>query len=769
MENSRTMTDVLDNLNAPQREAVMHVDGPLLVLAGAGSGKTRVITRRVAYLIQQGIQPWNVLAITFTNKAAEEMRQRVEALNTPRGATVCTFHALCAKLLREFAQYVGLSSNYTIYDRDDQLKVVKAAINELNLAGSYLTPARVHARISNAKNDLKTAEVFAKNAGEFFDRQVGEVYKRYEELLRQNNALDFDDLLMHMACLLRDNPDIRRFLGERYKYVLIDEYQDTNHAQYMIAHAIALDHANLCATGDPDQSIYAWRGADINNILSFEQDYPNARVIRLEENYRSVQPILTAASRLIEHNTMRKSKTLFTNRTGSQKVRVVFVNDEHAESRQVARRIEDYRVAGGAYGDVAVFYRVNSISRVIEEALMHMGVPYRIARGVEFYNRKEIKDVLAYLKVLANPTDDLSCARIINTPARGIGATTVNRLSIFAADRRIGLLEAATRVEEVGLGKAATQKVKAFAEMMTGLASNLNRSVRDILEDVLRETGLEDMLDKKDEETQQARANVDELVTSAAEFDEEEHENPLAEYLQQVSLVSDADHFAGQSGAVTLMTLHAAKGLEFPSVFIVGCEENVLPWQRRAGGFGEGEDIFQLEEERRLAFVGMTRAKDHLTLLSARARRIRGQMEVQTASRFLTEIGDEAVETEDLATLSADALRKGKQRGGFYAETHERTAIEAFADRTFKRRAIEKTMQVDDVLDSYSDGEETPFPPEYEHLRPGCLVHHAKFGVGKLVKLTRRWPDTRADVHFHEYGPKRLVLRSTHLEIMESS
>ncbi len=769
LENSQMMQDLLSNLNAPQREAVMHVDGPLLVLAGAGSGKTRVITRRVAYLIQQGIEPWHVLAITFTNKAAEEMRQRVEDLRTPRGATVCTFHALCARLLREFAPYVGLSNNYTIYDRDDQLKVVKAAINELNLAGAYLTPARVHARISNAKNDLKTADAFAAEAGEFFDRQVAEVYKKYQLLLQQNNALDFDDLLMHLAKLLRDNPDVRRYLGERYRYVLIDEYQDTNHAQYMIAHAIALDHANLCATGDPDQSIYAWRGADINNILGFEQDYPSARVIRLEENYRSVQPILTAASRLIEHNTMRKSKTLFTNRLGEEKVHVVYVNDEHAEARQIARRIEDYRVAGGSYGDVAVFYRINSFSRVVEEALMHMGVPYRIARGVEFYNRKEIKDVLAYLKVLANPTDDLCCARVINTPARGIGATTINRLSLFAADQRISLLEAAKRVEEVGLAAGTTKKVLAFAEMMTQLAENLNRPVREILEDLLRKTGLEEMLDKKDEETQQARANVDELVSSAAEFDEEEHEQPLAEYLQQVSLVSDADHFEGNSGAVTLMTLHAAKGLEFPAVFIVGCEEGVLPWQKQAGGFGEGEDIFQMEEERRLAFVGITRAKDHLTLLSARARRIRGQLEAQAASRFLAEIGSEAVHVEDLTTVSADAMRKPMQRGGFYSETRERSAIEAFADREMvkENQAVEKALKASDITESYGDDEETPFPPEYEHLKPGCLVHHAKFGVGKIVKLSQRWPDTRADIHFHEYGPKRLVLRLTHLEVME--
>jgi DNA helicase-2/ATP-dependent DNA helicase PcrA len=358
----------------------------------------------------------------------------------------------------------------------------------------------------------------------------------------------------------------------------------------------------------------------------------------------------------------------------------------------------------------------------------------------------------------------LSCARIINTPSRGIGATTIGRLSIFAADRRIGLLEAARRVDEVGLGAATTKKVKAFAEMMIALTSNLSRPVRDILEDVLKRTGLEDMLDKKDEDTRQARANVDELVTSTAEFDEEEHENPLAEYLQQVSLVSDADHFAGQSGAVTLMTLHAAKGLEFPAVFIVGCEEDLLPWQRRVGGFGEGEDLFQLEEERRLAFVGMTRAKDHLTLLSARARRIRGQMEAQTASRFLMEIGDQAVETEDLTTISADALRQPKQRGGFYAETHQRSAIEAFVDR--ENLAVEKALKADDALHSDSDDEESPFPPEYEHLRPGCMVHHAKFGVGKLVKLTRRWPDTCADVHFHEYGRKKLVLRLTHLEIM---
>ncbi len=756
--------DLLANLNEPQCRAVRHVEGPLLVLAGAGSGKTRVITRRVAHLITQGIDPYNVLAITFTNKAAGEMRERVAELNTPPGTTVCTFHALCARLLREFAEYVGLDRNYTIYDRNDQLKVAKEAIESLNLAGASLAPAKVHAVISNAKNELQTPHAYANAAGDFFSRNVAAIYHKYEQQMAANNALDFDDLLMRVAFLLRDNPDIRQYLADRYRYVLIDEYQDTNHAQYIIAHTIAMGHKNICVTGDPDQSIYAWRGADITNILEFEKDYPAAEVIALQENYRSVQPILSAASNLIANNTMRKDKTLFAARQGGDKVRTVLVDDEHAEAWQVADRVESLRIAGVPYGQMAVFYRVNSLSRVLEDAFMRKGVPYVIARGVEFYNRKEIKDMLAYLKVLVNPSDDICCMRIINTPARGIGATTIKRLRNYAGLHGLSILAAAGQVEQVGLSAAPTKKVRAFADMMTALAGKIDQPVRHIFNDVYSGSGLEEAYHRGDEDSRQAKANIEELITSAAEFDERKSAGGLAEYLLEVSLVSDLDHMEGSGGAVTLMTLHAAKGLEFPAVFMVGCEEGMLPFVRGQRLPGESENPQEIEEERRLCFVGMTRAMDHLTLSSARARMVRGQRLPATASRFLSEIGEDDVSTEDLTT-NIDRSRSARRRGGFVRQQQpdeERKVIERMNMDDFAGSGHDEAGGHDE-----HDEHETPIPPEYEYLKPGCMVRHPKFGLGKLVKLSQRWPDTRATILFHEYGQKKIVLARTTLQIEE--
>jgi len=739
--------DLLANLNDPQRRAVQHVDGPLLVLAGAGSGKTRVITQRVAYLIQQGVAPWQVLAITFTNKAAGEMRQRVEQLRAPRGSTVCTFHSLCARLLREFADASGLAPNFSIYDRDDQLRLTKEAMARAEVPADRLTPSTVHATISNAKNELSTPAAYAEKVDGFYERNVARVFAEYEKLLAANNALDFDDLLLRMVYLLRDRPDIRAKLSGRYRYVLIDEYQDTNHAQYVLAHGIALDHENICVTGDPDQSIYAWRGADIGNIPEFEADYPNAEVVRLEENYRSTAAILGAANRLISRNTMRKDKALWTRRTGGANVRVVHCDDEHAEAREVARRIAAHRAGGGACSDVAVFYRVNSLSRVMEEALLTSGIPYRIARGVEFYNRKEIKDVLAYLRLISNPADDLSCLRIINTPARGIGATSIKRLLALGDSAGESLLGVCRRAAEAGLTTAPARKVDGFADLIASLSGDLDRPVRDICEDVVRETGLEELYSKAGEEGTSALANINELISTAAEFDKNFEGGTLSDYLQQVSLVSDLDHFDGSGGAATLMTLHAAKGLEFPVVFMVGCEDGLLPFRRGDGPRWEAPDPGKLEEERRLAFVGMTRAMDDLTLMDVRRRMVRGRYQAQIASPFLDEIGAEDVEVEDLTTAPSPQSPRG-QGGGFYADVRDRARIEA-------------------DFDPYEAEMDVEFPPELEHLTEGCRVHHPQFGRGKVTKIhTQPWPETRADVFFDDVGPKRLKLSKAKLELL---
>ena len=739
--------DLLANLNDPQRRAVQHVDGPLLVLAGAGSGKTRVITHRVAHLIQQGVSPWQVLAITFTNKAAGEMRERVEQLQTPRGSTVCTFHSLCARLLREFAEASGLTPNFSIYDRDDQLRITKEAMARAEVPTDRLTPSTVHATISNAKNELATPAAYAEKVDGFYERNVARVFAEYEKLLAANNALDFDDLLLRMVYLLRDRPDIRTKLTDRYRYVLIDEYQDTNHAQYVLAHGIALGHENICVTGDPDQSIYAWRGADIGNILDFEADYPNAEVVRLEENYRSTAAILGAANRLISHNTMRKDKALWTSRPGGVDVRVVHCDDEHAEAREVARRIKAHRAGGGEFSDVAVFYRVNSLSRVVEEAMLTSGIPYRIARGVEFYNRKEIKDVLAYLRLISNPADDLSCLRIINTPARGIGATSIKRLLALADSTDESLLPACRRSVEAGLTTAPARKVDGFAALIASLSGDLDRPVRDICEDVVRETGLEELYRKAGEEGTSALANINELISTAAEFDKNFESGTLADYLQQVSLVSDLDHFEGSGGVATLMTLHAAKGLEFPVVFMVGCEDGLLPFQRGDGPRWEAPDLGKLEEERRLAFVGMTRAMNDLTLTDVRRRMVRGRYQSQIASPFLDEIGTEGVEVENITTAPSLRPQRG-QGGGFYADARDRARIEG-------------------DFDPYEVEMDVEFPPELEHLTEGCRVHHAQFGRGKVTKIhTQPWPETRADIFFDQVGPKRLVLSKAKLELL---
>ncbi len=741
--------DILEGLNRQQREAVEHVEGPLLVLAGAGSGKTRVITRRVAYMVSLGVDPRAILAITFTNKAAGEMKERVVALGTPEGATVCTFHAICARLLREFADAAGLARDYSIYDRNDQLKVTKEALREAEKGGSFLTPSTAHAAISAAKNELLTPDAYAEKNIDFYGRNCAAVYALYDKIMQRNRALDFDDLLMRTAFLFRDRPDIREYLGTRFTYVLIDEYQDTNRAQYIIAHAVALDHGNLCVTGDPDQSIYGWRGADINNILNFEKDYPAARVIRLEENYRSTRPILRAASRLIEHNTIRKGKSLFTSRDGGTDVRVVAVDDGRAEAREICDRIERYGGAGISPKDVAVFYRLNSISRVLEEEFIRRGIPYRIARGVEFYNRKEIKDLLAYLKLMANPADDISCERIINTPPRGIGKKTLTTLKHFAAAEGIGLLAACARAGEAGTGARGAKQAGAFARLMSSLATDRDRPVGAVVEEVYRRSGLEKSHAPEDEDSLEARANVDELISTAVEFDEDEgREGGLPEYLHGISLVADVDHFNGESGAVTMMTLHAAKGLEFPVVFMVACEEGILPFQRFSESLDLQGNMTLLEEERRLAFVGMTRAKERLELFHAHTRFRRGKTDVQASSRFVAEIGDSGVTREQLTTAAGGGGRSWG-RGGFYGG----------------RR---KAEPVDAVDEDFADAAVPEIPPEYEYLRPGCSVYHQKFGVGTVKKLARGWPETRATIDFKQYGRKRLVLAVAGLELVDT-
>ncbi len=837
---------ILGDLTLAQREAVTHVDGPLLVLAGAGSGKTRTITRRMAYLAAQGIAPMNILAVTFTNKAAAEMRNRTLALlaglSLRHGSvpTVCTFHSLCARLLREFSSAIGLPAAFGILDTADQLKLIRQALEKNGLSPENFAPARVLDKISGAKNRLQQADAFAAAATGYFDTSVAKVYRVYEELLAAGKAVDFDDLLLKTALLLRDNAEIRNRLQGRFRYILIDEYQDTNHAQFVIAHMLAMEHENICVTGDPDQSIYAWRGANLSNILEFEKFFPRARVVLLEQNYRSTKTILQAASALITHNRLRKRKDLWTENAVGAKILRICSADEKQEAREIVRRLRDWHERGGISWDkMAVFYRVNAISRVLEEALMEAGLPYQIVRGTEFYARKEVKDVLAYLKLLVNPDDTLSFQRVINVPARGLGETSVSRLADFAAHAGISLPTACRRAEEIpDLTKRAVEAFRRFAALIDSLrilaippagashlparqagtdtllpgspevsrdASGTNEfdplydpvlaaettastelstfsadadensppgpdSHRDatgesgyphaaedpvgsrrfppiatIMKEVIHRAEFihESKTRTMDEESLQRQSNIQELINVATEYDRQNPAGSLADYLTQVALVSDVDRLGEKSGAVTLMTLHAAKGLEFPVVAIVAMEEGILPHERALGFQGRAQDV---EEERRLCFVGMTRAMQQLILSCSCYRMIMGRSEGRLASRFLKEIPDECVVKIDLLTQERPAGSPGYRDENVDPPRPFRAKPAGYRDSAGK---------------SIAAAEPASAPARF---RKGSLVRHQKFGVGRIAELTPVGEKTRVVVEFQSAGRRSLFLEHARLE-----
>ncbi len=706
--------DLLGDLTEPQIEAVTHRDGPLLVLAGAGSGKTRTITRRVAYLAATGVKPYNILAITFTNKAANEMRERIVAGGVRGGVTVCTFHSLCARLLREHADQAGFDQNYSIFDQSDRTKVIKEAVARADLAADRFTPSAVESVISRAKNELKTAEVYRAEASDWSSSTIARIFLAYEELMAEQNALDFDDLLLKMALLLRDNDALRDELEDRFRYVLIDEYQDTNHAQYTLAQRLTLNRQNLCATGDPDQSIYAWRGADISNIMDFERDFPDAKVVRLEQNYRSTKAILSAASLLIAANRKRKSKGLWTENAQGEQIQVVECSDAEDEAGWVAETIKGMQ-AQRPWGEIAIFYRVNAMTRVLEGALRREQVPYQIARGVEFYNRKEIKDALAYLRLIANPADEVSLVRVINEPARGIGKTSLQRLINHARRHRISVFHAACRADGIEALKRGGVKIKKFADMIRGYQEGPQSPVRSILEGIVVDSGMQAALEK---EGGDALDNVNELITAAEEYDQDSSDGSLSEWLHQISLVSDVDAVDDEAGAVTLMTLHAAKGLEFPVVFIIGLEEGLLPHGRAVDPRATDDEM---EEERRLCFVGMTRAREELVMTHARYRTLRGVTERMAESRFLSELPREEIRFES---------RQGHDD--------------------------------DDSFDEW----QRPEPSQYAKLGKGQLVRHPMFGFGRIVWIDPLGQRTRAGVRFTSGVEKTLILEYAKVQVI---
>ena len=639
------MNSLLTGLNKEQQQAVQHTEGPLLILAGAGSGKTKVLTVRIAHLLAQGVNPYEILAITFTNKAAKEMKSRVEGLvgDVANRIWLSTFHSFCAKFLRfELDNFLGYNSNFTIYDTSDSQAVIKAALKALNLDDKYYPVGAMIGAISDAKNKLLFASDFRKQARDFYQEKVADVYEYYERELRKNNALDFDDLLLVAVKLLQSNEAVLDKYSKRFRYVMIDEYQDTNHAQYLLAKLLASHWKNIAVVGDADQSIYAWRGADIQNILDFEKDYPNCTSIKLEQNYRSTKIILDAANAVIENNEGRPKKNLWTDKTEGAKIQHFTAQSEHEEAAFIGDTIaKKHDIHGVPYGDMAILYRTNAQSRVPEEALIKRALPYTMVGGTKFYDRKEIKDVLAYLRVLYNPFDDLSLLRIINVPKRSIGATTVAKLQDYARANGTSLFMTLTQLHLVDTIKGKTkEKLEEFGILIFTLVAEMeDKTVLDILESILDRTGYLAQLEESTDPQDQARAeNIGELLSVAKDFQDTNPTGTVEDFLEQVALVNDVDSFEQEESKVTLMTLHAAKGLEFPIVFLGGLEEGLFPHSRTLMNPEE------IEEERRLAYVGITRAEKELYISNATTRTVFGRTSSYLPSRFIDEIPEELVD-----------------------------------------------------------------------------------------------------------------------------
>jgi DNA helicase-2/ATP-dependent DNA helicase PcrA len=709
----KTTSKLLKDVTEPQFEAITHLEGPLLVLAGAGSGKTRVITRRICYLMERGVSPYNLLALTFTNKAADEMKERVLAYYNYPGLWVSTFHSMCARILRSEGniERLGYTRSFSIYDTADTIGTIKTALKELQLDPTHWKPASLAGTISNAKNRLLSPDGLLREKSDYYHQVAHKVYAKYQALLLANNALDFDDLQLKLIELLSKHPDVLDHYQEKFLFILIDEYQDTNFAQYVIQKLLAKKYRNVCVTGDPDQSIYGWRGANLGNILDFEKDYPDTKVIRLEQNYRSTKHILQLASSLILNNKFRKTKGLWTENTEGSLITVVHCQDERAEAREIAVRAQEFHRGGKRYSDMAIFYRTNAQSRVLEEAMRSFGIPYIIVSGVAFYQRKEIKDLLSYLRLLVNPRDEVAFERIINTPPRKLGPASLERLKAVATETQKDFLHMAS-LEIEGIKGKAREGLRDFAELYEGLQGRPRSPVRPIVTEVIERTGYIAYLKASytEMEAVERLANVDELVNAADEYDKTHQGGSLEDFLERVALVQDTDNWDGHTEAVSLMTLHSAKGLEFPVVFICGLEEGLLPHAQ--GLHSEAE----LEEERRLCFVGITRAKEELVLLHASHRYRYGLEVAAIPSRFLHELPKEVI------------------------------------------KAVVRTPPGEEVVCEYE--EETVSLGAFS---PGERVRHPIFGIGRIRKASGYGKDQMVEVDFPA-GRKTLLVGYARLE-----
>jgi DNA helicase-2/ATP-dependent DNA helicase PcrA len=744
------LTDkLLNGLNPEQQNAVKATDGPLLLMAGAGSGKTRVLTHRIGYLIvEKRVNPYNILALTFTNKAAREMRDRIRKMmgGTAEEIWISTFHSMCVRILRRDIDRIGFNRNFTILDTTDQLSVVKGILKEKNLDPKKYDPRAILGSISSAKNELIEPVEFKKTANDFFEKIVSDVYEEYQKRLHKNQALDFDDLIMLTIRLFERDPDVLVYYQRKFQYIHVDEYQDTNKAQYLLVKKLAERFKNLCVVGDSDQSIYGWRGADIANILSFEKDYPNASVILLEQNYRSTQRILLAANKVIENNRNRKVKNLWTQNPEGNKLVYFRAESEQGEAQFVAGKIKELTHDGkNNLNDIAILYRTNAQSRVMEEVLLKSNIDYAIVGGTKFYDRKEIKDMLAYLRLISNPDDDISFQRVINVPKRGIGASSVEKMAIFAGTNDLSLFQALDTVELMGLSPKITKGTAQFRDLIQNYIQMQEfLSVTELVEEVLEKTGYREMLKaEKSLEAQSRLENLEELLSVTKNFEESNEDKSLVAFLTDLALVADIDSLDGdveKADTVTLMTLHSAKGLEFPVVFLIGLEEGIFPHSRSL------MEETEMEEERRLAYVGITRAEKSLFITNAQMRTLYGRTSMNPASRFISEIPEDLLEgIEPEQRMNTPFGSTGKSFGS--KGTSNGSARVSFATPVTARKPVMRPVSAD---------------PGGEGIgwKVGDKAEHGKWGIGTVVSVKGQGEGTELDIAFPSpVGIKRLLAK----------
>ncbi|RKL67232.1 DNA helicase PcrA [Salipaludibacillus neizhouensis] len=742
--------ELLQGLNPEQQEAVKHAEGPLLIMAGAGSGKTRVLTHRIAYMIgEKEVPHWSILAITFTNKAAREMKNRVSRIigRQAEEMWISTFHSMCVRILRRDIDRIGFNRNFTILDSTDQKTVIKRLVKEMNIDPKKFDPRSILGSISSAKNELKTPQDFAKNASGYYEETVHKVYEAYQKELRRNQSLDFDDLIMTTIKLFKQVPEVLEYYQRRFRYVMVDEYQDTNRAQYLLVKMIADKHKNICVVGDSDQSIYRWRGADIKNILSFETDYANATVVMLEQNYRSTKRILQAANKVIDNNAGRKAKNLWTDNIDGDKLSYYEADNEHGEAQFVIGKVQEHTNSGKyKTSDMAVLYRTNAQSRVIEELLVKSNLPYTIVGGTKFYDRKEIKDLLAYLRLVANPDDDISFRRIVNIPKRGIGNTTVDKLQAYANEHELSLFKTLLEIDQVGLSARFTKTLREFGEQLRGwIQMQEYLPVMELVEELLEKTGYRDMLkNDKSLEAEGRLENINEFLTVTKEFEEVSEDKTLVAFLTDLALIADIDKVEDEEDSeekILLMTLHSAKGLEFPIVFLIGLEEGVFPHSRSL------MEEMEMEEERRLAYVGITRAERHLYISRARMRTLYGRTNMNPKSRFLNEIPEELMET--VGGDKTEAMppwmqgSKGKQAVGSGSKNRSSGGAAASPQR---RTSTTRTQTTTTEGASFA-------------WAVGDKALHKKWGTGTVVSLKGESENVELDIAFPEVGVKRLAAK----------